>query len=84
MAPFDSSVVKAWLSVASQRRVVLRAAKTSFIVGIALAVINHPEAIVHGDFAQGRVWKIFLTFLVPYMVSTSSSVSAIRGHLSRS
>ena len=37
------------------------------------------DAILEGDIDGKRLWKMVLTPLVPYAVSTLSSVSAIRG-----
>jgi hypothetical protein len=48
------------------------------IVGSILVVINHGDAIVHGDVDAGRLLRIALTMGVPYCVSTYSSVSALR------
>ena len=49
------------------------------VVGTILVAINHGDAIVRGDIEWLRLLKIVLTVLVPYAVSTLSSVQAIRG-----
>jgi hypothetical protein len=67
-----------WLRLAVQRTVVKRALKFAFVVGIILITINHGHAIVHGQVTSGRVWQMGLTVLVPYVVSTLSSVGATR------
>ena len=54
---------------------VRRARQTALIVGTVLLVINHGPAILAGELTGGRVLQILLTFLVPYTVSTISSVS---------
>jgi hypothetical protein len=67
-----------WLDVARERSVVLRALKYAAVVGSILIAINHGDAIVAGDLTTERLLKMFLTTLVPYAVSTLSSVGAIR------
>ena len=58
--------------------VVKRASIIAFIVGQVLAAINHGDRIVNGTMT-GEDWlKVGLTFLVPYTVSTISSVLALR------
>jgi hypothetical protein len=48
---------------------------TSAIVGTILMAINHGPAILAGDITGERLLQILLTFLVPYTVSTVSSVA---------
>jgi len=67
-----------FLSLATQPSVVKRAVKIAFIVGIVLAAINHGDKVMAGALTTSIVVKILLTFLVPYSVSTYSSVLAIR------
>jgi hypothetical protein len=67
-----------WLRVAVQPTVVRRALKFAFVVGIILISINHGYAIVHGQMTSGRALQMGLTVLVPYIVSTLSSVGAMR------
>jgi hypothetical protein len=40
---------------------------------------NHGDALVQGELDPGRLLKMGLTLLVPYTVSTLSSVQALRG-----
>jgi hypothetical protein len=47
-------------------------------VGPILIAINHGDAIVRGDVSLPRFGRMLLTILVPYTVSTVSSVAAIR------
>jgi hypothetical protein len=65
-----------WLRVARQRGVVIRACKYAVVVGAVLITINHGDALLAGDVDVRRVLKIALTVLVPYVVSTLSSVGA--------
>lgn len=70
--------VPSWISVATSGPVVRRAFAYLVVVGAVLIAINHGDAIVRGDFDGPRLAKMLLTPVVPYVVSTLSSVSAIR------
>ena len=67
-----------WLAIATERSIVLRALRVAAVVGSILILINHGDALLHGDLSAGRTWRILLTLLVPYCVSTYSSVAALR------
>ena len=56
-----------------QRVVVVRAAKICILVGIILVAINQGDAILGGDPIVW--WKVVLTFMVPYSVSTYSAAA---------
>jgi hypothetical protein len=43
-----------------------------------LIAINHGDALLAGDISFGRLVKIGRTILVPYVVSTVSSVAVLR------
>ena len=47
----------------------------SLIVGTILVAINQGPAIVAGELTRERAFQIFLTYLVPYTVSTVSSLA---------
>ncbi|WP_205737681.1 nitrate/nitrite transporter NrtS [Granulosicoccus antarcticus] len=55
-----------------------RALRVSILVGVVLATINHGDRLLAGDIDVSIMFKILLTFCVPYSVSTYSSVLAIR------
>ncbi len=65
-------------SIAFRPRVVRRALLYGVVVGAILIAINHGDALLRGDIDGVRVLKMLLTPLVPYAVSTFSSVGAIR------
>lgn len=67
-----------WLSLALRADIVLRGLKIALIVGSALAVINHGDRLLSGHVDAVVAGKILLTYFVPYMVSTWSSVQAVR------
>lgn len=66
------------LEVACSRPVVVRALGYLVVVGGILVALNHGDAILAGDIDRVRAIKILLTPIVPYVVSTLSSVAAIR------
>ncbi len=70
--------IPGWFEVALSGAVVRRASGFLLVVGGILIAINHGDALVQGDVDGNRLVKMILTPLVPYMVSTLSSVSAIR------
>ena len=55
-----------------------RALRYAVIVGAVLISINHGDALLAGQLTLGRVLKMGLTVMVPYVVSTLSSVEALR------
>jgi hypothetical protein len=71
-------VVRDWLQIAFSPPVVRRGLKYAVCVGGILIAINHGDAILRQEVNSGRLAQMALTVLVPYLVSTSSSVSAIR------
>lgn len=69
---------ESWLATAVRPSVVWRALLYAVVVGALLIAINHGDAILAGEVTSARLWKMGLTVLVPYTVSTLSSVSALR------
>lgn len=69
--------MREFLRLACSRSVVRRAARTAGIVSVLLIAINHGDAILRGDVSARRVFQMCLTVLVPYSVSTTSSVLAL-------
>ena len=65
-------------ALALRRDVVRRAAGYGVVVGAILIAINHADALLLGDVDGVRVVKMILTPMVPYCVSTLSSVGALR------
>ena len=66
-----------WLRLAFSPSVVKRGLKFAIVVGAILIAINHGDAIMAGDVGAGRLLRMGLTILVPYLVSTISSVAAL-------
>jgi hypothetical protein len=67
-----------WIRLAASARVARRGLAYALVVGPILIAINHGDAILEGGIALQRWWKMGLTFCVPYLVSTFSSVAAMR------
>ena len=74
---FQLTKIRKWMRLCFSRDVMRRALLTAMVVGTILAGINHGDALLHGSMTPGRVSSMLLTYLVPYCVSTYSSVSAI-------
>lgn len=72
------SGLRAWLELAGHPATVRRALMTVLIVGVVLIAINHGPAIVAGEITKARLFQMALTLLVPYTVSTVSSVATRR------
>lgn len=70
--------MKQWLQLALSRNVVGSALVMAFIVAPILVLINQGEHIFGQDSSDFSWTKVILTFLVPYMVSTVSSVNTLR------
>ena len=66
-----------WLRIASRRPIVLRALKYGLVVGSILIAINHGPALSGGNVDATRLLQMILTMVVPYCVSTASSVGAL-------
>lgn len=73
-------MIREWLHIASRRPIVMRGLKYGIVVGSILIIINHGNAIAAGTVDSTRVIQMILTLLVPYCVSTASSVGAIIDH----
>ncbi len=73
-----SPAVSEFVMLAVSWPVVRRACIFAVVVGAILIAINHGPAILAGEVDGGRFAQMALTVLVPYSVSTLSSVLAIR------
>ncbi len=67
--------LRTWFTAAVQPATMRRAAFTALLVGFILTAINHGPALMQGLATGERICQILLTFLVPYSVSTISSVA---------
>jgi hypothetical protein len=66
-----------WLRLALERHTLARGLGYALVVGGLLILINHFDLFVgEGQLTAGRLVKMGLTIVVPYLVSTFSSVGA--------
>lgn len=72
--------MKDWCKIATRRDVMVRSLKVGAIVGTVLTAINQGDLILSGNIMGSALWKIPLTYLVPFSVSTYASVSSILAH----
>ena len=70
--------ISGWLGIALERHVVKRSLMVSLIVGSVLAGINHGDVLLNSEAGRELLWKIPLSYCVPYAVSTFASVDALR------
>jgi hypothetical protein len=70
--------MKTWLQLALDPSVVRRAFVCSVVVGTILIAINHGDSLLRGELSRAQLVKIALTPIVPYLVSTISSIGALR------
>jgi len=70
--------MKQRLRIACQTNVIRTATHFALIVGPILVIINHGDAIINGNMHSERWLKSALTMIVPYIVSTLSSISAYK------
>ena len=83
VAKKDELSTEGFFSLAFSRQVVPRAARVAFIVGTILAFINHGDKILAMSLSSHDLFKVILTYLVPYGVSTWSAVRAIEASASK-
>ena len=62
------------LKIALEKEIVISSIKVAIVVGFILNFINQGERLVLLDFKHLNLLKFFVTFSVPYLVSTYASV----------
>lgn len=67
-----------WLRMACDMAIMRRALAYAVVVGAVLIAINHGDAILAGQVDANRTVRMALTIVVPHVVSTLSSIGAIR------
>jgi hypothetical protein len=60
------------------RPIVRKATQTALVVGTILTLINQGDALLARHATLTLLWKILLTYSVPYMVSTYGALSISR------
>ena len=71
-------MIRNWFRLAFSGPVWRRAAKVAILVGPVLVAINQGDVLLRGGLDIICMLKIGLTFMVPYLVSTFSSVAALQ------
>ena len=66
-----------WTCTACKKEIVVQSIKVALVVGTLLVAINYGEKFLAGGIRRGDVFRIILTYFVPYGVSTYASVQAI-------
>ena len=66
---------KVYYDISTSQSIIIRALKISLIVGTALNLINQSHAIVSFNFMDLNIIKIFLTYSVPYLVTTYTATA---------
>ncbi len=69
-------MIKTVFTISLLKPIVRRAIIVSLVVGIILNLINQSDLIFSGNFSSINLLQVILTFIVPYLVSTTSSVLA--------
>ena len=77
MDDYSGATMKIWLTLCFTKPVMKRASWTALIVGTILILTNHGNSILSGEVDLTRVLQMCLTVIVPYIVSTVSSVSTL-------
>ena len=67
-----------WLKLATRRTVARRAVVIASFVGTVLALVNHGDRMLSGAMSGLNWGQVLVTYFLPYLVSTYSSVVAIR------
>jgi len=80
----EKHLMRKRMETARQPEVIRTALRFALIVGPILVFINHGDAIIAGTMSATDWLKSALTMLVPYTVSTLSSVSAYHSCRSQS
>lgn len=61
-----------------ERDTLLRSIKTGLVIGTLLALINHGQEFLAGQFTLHQIIPILLTYLVPFAVATFGQVRGKR------
>ena len=73
--------MKLWFSLAFCKDIFLYSVKIALIVGTLLMLINYGDVLwVRGFLLPDEIIRVLLTYIVPYCVSTWTSVAAYKRH----
>ena len=63
------------IKIAKTKPLLIRALKIAFVVGIILNLINQGDILLSFNFEQLSIFKLLLTFTVPFCVSMYTAIS---------
>ncbi|MEM6581952.1 MAG: nitrate/nitrite transporter NrtS [Pseudomonadota bacterium] len=69
-----------FFALACTRPVVISSLKVALVVGSILVLINHWPALAELSLSRNSALQVVLTYIVPYCVSTYSSVRSLQRH----
>lgn len=64
--------------------VIRRGLLTCLVVGTLINLINHGQAVADGEWEAIRIWRVGLTYVIPFAVSVFASVGTKRREQARS
>jgi hypothetical protein len=70
----NQNSISYYYRLATEKATFYRALRVSLVVGIILTLINHPQIIKYFSFSGLDMVQVMLTFIVPFAVSTYSSI----------
>ena len=71
-------MLKCWRCAPRHPPLLRKALATSLVVGTILTAINQGDALLGGHFTPVLLWKVPLTYFVPFAVSTYSALAISR------
>jgi len=66
----DGAIVKCWRCALRHRPMLKRSLMTAVVVGTLLLAINQGDVLLSASWPRALVWKVPLTYLVPFAVAT--------------
>jgi hypothetical protein len=70
--------LRTFFSYCTEHDTLLRSIKTALLVGTILALINHGQELLAGQFSWRWVIPMLITYLVPFSVATYGQVQGKR------
>ena len=74
----QTSLSRTILAYCIERDTLARSIKTALVVGSILALINHGQDFLSGQFSLHWIIPMLLTYLVPFVVATYGQVQGKR------
>jgi hypothetical protein len=70
--------IRIFVAYCIERDTVVRSIKTALVVGTILALINHGQDMLSGQFSWHWMLPMLITYLVPFSVATYGQVQGKR------